>query len=137
MSKPCPLSPKGEIEMPASPTILRRYLSTFIDGIFISSVFIAASFSVTSDSALATNVRIAVLFLMIFFYEPIFTSRLAKGHSSLHNKLESVPLAPSLLAVDAAANATGLDWSRRGRVMQNEGGKIANLRKIPQRKNFK
>lgn len=61
--------------MPGSPTILRRYLSTFIDGIFISSVFIAASFAVTSDSPLATNARVAVLFLMFFFYEPIFTSR--------------------------------------------------------------
>ena len=61
--------------MPGSPTISRRYLSTFIDGIFISSVFIAASFAITSDSALASNTRVAVLFIMFFFCEPIFTSR--------------------------------------------------------------
>jgi K+-sensing histidine kinase KdpD len=61
--------------MPGSPTILRRYLSTSIDAIFIMSVFIAASFAVTSDSPHASNARVAVLVTMLFFYEPLFTSR--------------------------------------------------------------
>ncbi len=61
--------------MPESPTILRRYLSTFIDGIFILSVFIAVSYAIKADSIIASYARIAVFLIMFFFYEPIFTSR--------------------------------------------------------------
>ncbi|MBE0597419.1 MAG: RDD family protein [Desulfuromonadales bacterium] len=67
--------PKGEIAMLESPTILRRYLSTFIDGVFILSVVIFASLAIDSDSALAGYARIAVFLGMFFLYEPIFTSR--------------------------------------------------------------
>ncbi|HEY6871452.1 MAG TPA: RDD family protein [Geobacteraceae bacterium] len=66
---------KGEIAMPESPTILRRYLSTFVDGIFILSVFIAVSFAVKADSTYASYTRVAVLFIMFFLYEPILTSQ--------------------------------------------------------------
>ena len=61
--------------MPNSPTILRRYLSTFIDGIFISSVFIAVSFAINTDSTFASYTRTVVLLSMFFLYEPFFTSR--------------------------------------------------------------
>ena len=61
--------------MPESPTILRRYLSTIIDGIFILSVFIAVSFAVNSDSSFASYARIAVFAVMFFLYEPVMTSR--------------------------------------------------------------
>lgn len=61
--------------MPESPTILRRYLSTFIDGIVILSVFIVVSFVFKADSDFASYVRILVFFLMFFVYEPIFTSQ--------------------------------------------------------------
>jgi K+-sensing histidine kinase KdpD len=61
--------------MSGSPTILRRYFSTSIDAVFIMSVFIAASFAVTSDSPHASSARVAVLVIMLFFYEPLFTSR--------------------------------------------------------------
>lgn len=61
--------------MHQSPSILRRYMSTFIDIVFILSVFIAVSFVATGDSALASFIRVFVLFFMIFVYEPIFTSR--------------------------------------------------------------
>lgn len=61
--------------MPESPTILRRYFSTFIDGIFILSVFIAISFAIDGDSTFGNYARVAVFFIMFFFYEPIFTSR--------------------------------------------------------------
>lgn len=61
--------------MSESPTILRRYFSTFIDGIFILSVFIAVSFVFKANSEFASYVRIAVFILMFFVYEPIFTSQ--------------------------------------------------------------
>jgi uncharacterized RDD family membrane protein YckC len=67
--------PKEVIAMFESPTILRRYLSTFIDGILILSVFIFVSLAIDSDSALADYARIAVFLGMFFVYEPIFTSR--------------------------------------------------------------
>ena len=61
--------------MHESPTILRRYLSTFIDGVFILSVFIFSSLAIKSDSAIADYARIAVFLGLFFMYEPIFTSR--------------------------------------------------------------
>ena len=61
--------------MPQTPSILRRYMSTFIDIVFILSVFIAVSFVATGDSAFASLTRISILFFMIFIYEPVFTSR--------------------------------------------------------------
>jgi len=67
--------PKKGIAMFESPTILRRYLSTFIDGVFILFVFIFASLAIDSDSVLAGYARIAVFLGMFFLYEPIFTSR--------------------------------------------------------------
>jgi uncharacterized RDD family membrane protein YckC len=61
--------------MPESPTILRLYLSTVIDGVLILSTFIAVSFAVNSDSSIASYARIAVLAIMLFLYEPVMTSR--------------------------------------------------------------
>lgn len=58
-----------------SPTILRRYLSTFIDGVFILSVFVLSSLAIKSDSSIADYARISIFFGMFFMYEPIFTSR--------------------------------------------------------------
>jgi len=58
-----------------SPTILRRYLATFIDSIFIVTIFIAVSYCFNSDDNAATIIRIAVFFGMFFIYEPICTSR--------------------------------------------------------------
>jgi uncharacterized RDD family membrane protein YckC len=69
------IRPMEEIAMPESPTILRRYLSTFIDGVFILSVFIAVSFAFDSDSTFASYARVAVYLILFLFYEPIFTSR--------------------------------------------------------------
>ncbi len=56
------------------PTILRRYMSTFIDGAFVVSTFIALSYVFQEDSQLENNIRIAVFFTMFFIYEPICTS---------------------------------------------------------------
>lgn len=61
--------------MHESPTILRRYLSTFIDGVFILAVFIFSSLAIKSESAIADYARITVFLGMFFMYEPIFTSR--------------------------------------------------------------
>lgn len=67
--------PEGCKAVQESPTILRRYLSTFIDGIFILLVFVAVSLTITTDSAIGNYVRVSVFFIMFFFYEPIFTCR--------------------------------------------------------------
>jgi uncharacterized RDD family membrane protein YckC len=61
--------------MHESPTILRRYISTFIDGVFILSLFIAVSYVIKADSTIASYARTAVFLVMFFFYEPVFTSR--------------------------------------------------------------
>jgi len=57
-----------------SPTILRRYLSTVIDTMFIIAVFIAVSYFFNSDDHIANFIRIYVLFIMLFVYEPFCTS---------------------------------------------------------------
>ncbi len=61
--------------VPVSPTILRRYLSTFIDGMLVLTVSIALSFAIKADSTFACYARMAVYILMFICYEPIFTSR--------------------------------------------------------------
>jgi uncharacterized RDD family membrane protein YckC len=61
--------------MPVSPTILRRYLSTFIDGMLVLAISIALSFAIKADSTFASSARMAVYILMFLCYEPIFTSR--------------------------------------------------------------
>jgi uncharacterized RDD family membrane protein YckC len=66
---------KEGIAMHESPTIFRRYLSTFFDGVFIFSVFTFSSLALKSGSAVADYARIAVFLGMFFMYEPIFTSR--------------------------------------------------------------
>jgi uncharacterized RDD family membrane protein YckC len=57
-----------------SPSILRRYLSTSIDGIVILVVFIVVSFAVTSSSAFAASTRVAAFLGMFLIYEPVLTS---------------------------------------------------------------
>jgi uncharacterized RDD family membrane protein YckC len=57
-----------------SPTILRRYLSTFIDAMFIVAIFIAVSYYFNSDEILSNTIRMSVFFIIFFVYEPICTS---------------------------------------------------------------
>ena len=57
------------------PSILRRYLATLIDGIFIMAVFFAASYALDQQSEIADYARVAVICFMFFAYEPICTSQ--------------------------------------------------------------
>jgi len=57
------------------PSILRRYMATFIDGCFIMIVFFVASYFLNQDNEITNYVRIAVICFTFFAYEPIFTSR--------------------------------------------------------------
>ena len=57
------------------PTILRRYLSSFIDGcfIFVSVIFVPY---VIGDEENTLNIRIMIAAIFLFVYEPLFTSKL-------------------------------------------------------------
>ena len=57
------------------PTISRRYLATFIDGIFILSVCIVLSYVFHQRTELASGLRVTLILAMVFIYEPILTSR--------------------------------------------------------------
>jgi len=65
---------KEELYISESPTILRRYLSTFIDAVFISVIFIAVSFIFQGDSSYSNIARVGTLYVMICIYEPFMTS---------------------------------------------------------------
>jgi uncharacterized RDD family membrane protein YckC len=57
------------------PTILRRYMSTLIDILFVLSIIIAVIYSFQGNGEVESMIRIALILASIFFYEPIFTSR--------------------------------------------------------------
>lgn len=56
------------------PTILRRYCSTVIDGLFVLSMLFLWAYILDSESSAATNIRIGIILFMFFVYEPIFTA---------------------------------------------------------------
>lgn len=56
------------------PTILRRYLSTAIDSIFIILVLFLASYAFQQEHTLATQFRVSIILFMFFVYEPFCTS---------------------------------------------------------------
>ncbi len=56
------------------PSILRRYLSTFIDFIFVIGMLVLSSYILDSDNIVATRIRVAFILFIFFVYEPIFTS---------------------------------------------------------------
>ncbi|MFH2046880.1 MAG: RDD family protein [Pseudomonadota bacterium] len=58
------------------PDILTRYLATTIDGVFIVLSFIGISYLFQGNEMLSISVRLTVIFLLLFIYEPIFTSKL-------------------------------------------------------------
>jgi hypothetical protein len=55
------------------PTILRRYLSSFIDGCFIVVSVILVPY-VIGDEENTLNIRIILAAIFLFVYEPLFTS---------------------------------------------------------------
>ncbi len=56
------------------PTITRRYLSTFVDFLFILSTVILLSHVLQASSGITGKVRVAIVLFMFFAYEPIFSS---------------------------------------------------------------
>lgn len=56
------------------PSIIRRYFSTFIDGLFAIGIFILSSFILDTENTAATKIRIGVIIFVFFVYEPIFTA---------------------------------------------------------------
>jgi uncharacterized RDD family membrane protein YckC len=56
------------------PSILRRYFSTFIDGLFIIGMLVLWAYILDADNSTATNIRIGIILFMFFVYEPIFTA---------------------------------------------------------------
>lgn len=58
------------------PSIARRYLSTFIDAVFIIFVVIGISYIFQQDHEFVRTVRLALVLIMFFVYEPLCTSRL-------------------------------------------------------------
>ena len=57
------------------PTILRRYLATFIDWSFIILIFIASSYILHQENKVALILRIGIAVTMFLIYEPICTSK--------------------------------------------------------------
>ncbi len=57
------------------PTILRRYLSTFIDAWFIITFLIFLPYYI-GDGENTLKVRVLIAIIMLFIYEPLFTSKL-------------------------------------------------------------
>ena len=57
------------------PTILRRYLSTAIDGCLILTLLILLPYFI-GDGESMLYVRLVLAALMLFIYEPLFTSKL-------------------------------------------------------------
>lgn len=56
------------------PSILRRYLSTFLDGLLVLSMVISISYLFDSEDHISTGIRVAILLFMFFVYEPVFTA---------------------------------------------------------------
>ncbi len=75
-SQPVTLSSSLGNNEPIYPTIIRRYLSTFIDGMLILGVFILSSYLFSEDTNLDKILRLWTILVMIFIYEPFCTSKL-------------------------------------------------------------
>ena len=56
------------------PSILKRYLSTFIDSVFMLSMLILVSFLFQKDSQTETYARVGMIFFLFLVYEPFCTS---------------------------------------------------------------
>ena len=56
------------------PSILQRYLSSFIDGLLILALFIGLSYLFQQDSQMADSIRLVIFFGVFLCYEPICVS---------------------------------------------------------------
>lgn len=55
------------------PGILRRYFSTITDSVFIIMLFILSGYAFQNESETAIYIKVIVLLLMFFVYEPLCT----------------------------------------------------------------
>lgn len=58
------------------PSIARRYLATFIDGLVVLCVLISVSYMFQGGNDMIVGVRVGIILFMFFVYEPFCTSRL-------------------------------------------------------------
>jgi uncharacterized RDD family membrane protein YckC len=58
-----------------SPSIARRYIATFIDGIFIIFIIILAGYLFEGNDGIVQTTRISLVVLAFLVYEPLLTSR--------------------------------------------------------------
>jgi uncharacterized RDD family membrane protein YckC len=58
------------------PTILRRYMATFIDGLLIIFLLIFVSYLLQDESSVVTGTRVILIWGLFFIYEPFCTSKL-------------------------------------------------------------
>ena len=58
-----------------TPTILKRYLSTLLDGTFIIFTFLLVSYVFQQEQVGITIIRVTLMIAMFFIYEPLFTSK--------------------------------------------------------------
>lgn len=58
------------------PTILRRYMATFIDILFVSFILIILAFILQGEGNVESMIRIGIALTVVCLYEPLFTSRL-------------------------------------------------------------
>ncbi|THB79596.1 MAG: RDD family protein [Desulfobulbaceae bacterium] len=56
------------------PSIPKRYISSFIDGVFIISMMFITGYLFQSSEGLSIKVRVGVVLFFFFVYEPLFTS---------------------------------------------------------------
>jgi len=88
------------------PTIIRRYLSTFIDGMLILGVFILASYLFSEDTDFLRTLRLGTILVVGFIYEPFCTSKLCTLGQKLMkirvrtvSKLERISLVQAYLRI--------------------------------------
>lgn len=57
------------------PSILKRYLASFLDGLIIFAMFFAIAYLFQGNSDFSRNIRIVFVLIMFLVYEPFCTSR--------------------------------------------------------------
>ena len=65
-----------DFDLSKYPTILRRYMATFIDGTFVLLAFVLFAYILQGDGDFELAIRIVIGCAILFIYEPLFTSKL-------------------------------------------------------------
>ncbi len=84
------------------PNIARRYLATFIDGLFIITIFVLIAYLFQGTDKLSVTIRLLTAFFMFFVYEPICTSKLCTiGQKILGVRIRSLQANQNISIVSA------------------------------------